>query len=243
MRLLITHGGDTLTLYRLSSAPIVDKTLCKMKRTTCKGVNAMKHLLYIFLIALSNNVDNITARIAYSIRGIKITNLINLWISLITFVISYLAAFSGTMVSGSLGRRSSSIIAMVLLSLIGSWMILEKPLKKKCIEKQVQNKWKGICLVLLKPENADLDDSKHIDFKEATFLGIALSINNVGGGLSAGMIGLNSFLVGFLSAVINFIALWAGNHVSEFFIRRKISDKAAVVGGIILIAIGIEQLF
>jgi putative sporulation protein YtaF len=95
---------------------------------------------------------------------------------------------------------------------------------------------------LLKPENADLDDSKHIDFKEATVLGVALSINNVGGGLSAGMIGLNSFLVGFLSAVLSFVALWAGNYVAEFFIRRNISNKAAVVGGILLIAIGIEQL-
>ncbi len=181
----------------------------------------MQHLLYIFLIALSNNVDNITARIAYSIRGIKITNLINLWISVITFVISYLAASSGTMVLGALGRRSSSIIAMVVLTAIGLWMIFEKPLKKKYAEKQALNKGKGLLHVLVKPENADLDDSKHIDFKEATFLGIALSINNIGGGLSAGMLGLNSFLVGFLSAVLNFIALWAGNHVAEFFIRMK----------------------
>jgi len=206
----------------------------------------MTHLIYIFLIALSNNVDNITARIAYSIRGIKITTLINLWISVITFVISYLAASSGTMVSATLGRRASSIIAMVVLTAIGSWMILEKTLKKKCIETPVMpvvDKTKGLGHILVKPENSDMDNSKHINFKEATFLGIALSINNVGGGLSAGMIGLNAFLVGFLSAVFNFIALWAGNHVADFFIRRKISDKAAIVGGLILIAIGIEQLF
>lgn len=203
----------------------------------------MIHLLYIFLIALSNNVDNVTARIAYSIRGIKITNLINLWISVITFVISYLAASSGTLVTGTLGRRSASIIAMVVLTIIGSWMILEKSIRKKCAEKQNLNGGKGILHVLVKPENADLDNSKHIDFKEATFLGLALSINNVGGGLSAGLIGLSPFLIGFLSAVFNFIALWAGNHVAEFFIRKKISDKAAIVGGIILIAIGIEQLF
>lgn len=203
----------------------------------------MQHLLYAFLIALTNNFDNIGARIAYSIRGIKISNLINLWISVITFVISFLAAFSGTMISGSLGKQLSSIIAMVLLTAIGSWMILEQFIRDKCGEKPIRKNWKGICYILVKPENADMDNSKHIDFKEATFLGIALSINNVGGGLSAGMIGLNSFLVGFLSAVLSFIALWAGNHVAEFFIKRNISDKAAVAGGVLLIAIGIEQLF
>jgi putative sporulation protein YtaF len=87
-----------------------------------------------------------------------------------------------------------------------------------------------------------MDDSKHIDFREATLLGIALSINNVGGGVSAGMIGLNSFWVGFLSAVLSFIALWAGNYVAVFFIKWNISKKATVVAGLLLIAVGIEQI-
>lgn len=203
----------------------------------------MQHLLYVVLIAVSNNVDNITARIAYSIRGIKISTMINLWISVITFVISYLAAFSGTMASGSLGKLWSSVIAMAILAAIGVWMIVEKFLKAKCVKEPTQNGWKRICHILLKPENADMDNSKHIDFKEATLLGIALSINNVGGGLSAGMIGLNSFLVGLLSAVFNFVALWAGNHIAEFCVRKKIAEKAAIAGGIILIAIGVEQFW
>jgi putative sporulation protein YtaF len=207
-----------------------------------EGANAMQHLLYAFLIALTNNFDNIGARIAYSIQGTKISTLINLWISVITFVISLSAAVSGTMISGSLGKRFSSIMAMVFLVAIGSWMILEQHLKRWYSAKLSRENSKGICDILLKPENADMDNSKHIDFKEATLLGIALSINNVGGGLSAGMIGLNSFLVGFLSALLSFIALWAGNHVAEFFIRRNIANKAAFAGGVLLIAIGIGQL-
>ena len=87
-----------------------------------------------------------------------------------------------------------------------------------------------------------MDNSKHIDFREATFLGIALSINNVGGGVSAGIIGLNSFWVGFLSAVLSFLALWAGNYVAEAFVRWHISQKASVVAGLLLIGIGIEQI-
>lgn len=87
-----------------------------------------------------------------------------------------------------------------------------------------------------------MDNSKHIDFKEATLLGIALSINKVGGGLSAGMIGLNSFWVGFLSAVLSFLALWSGNFIAELFIKWKISNKATVVAGILLIVTGIEQI-
>ena len=203
----------------------------------------MHHFLYAFFIALTNNYDNIGARIAYSMEGIKISTRINFWIAVITFGISFLAASSGTMIKGSLGKRFSSVIAMVLLVSIVSWMILEPYLRKKCIEKFTQENSRSIICIFLKPKNADIDNSKHIDFKEATLLGIALSINNIGGGLSAGIIGLNSLLVGSLSAVLSFLALWAGNYFAEFFIKRNMNEKATVVGGIVLIAMGIEQLF
>jgi putative sporulation protein YtaF len=96
--------------------------------------------------------------------------------------------------------------------------------------------------ILMKPENADADNSKDIDYKEATLLGIALSVNNIGGGLSAGMIGLNSFFVGLFSAIISFLALWAGNYITEFFNRWNLGKKANIIAGIVLILIGIKQV-
>ncbi len=201
----------------------------------------MNHLLLAFFIALTNNFDNIGARIAYSLRGISISTPVNLWISVITFVISYLAAYSGKAVSGSLGTRLSSILAMVILTSIGSWMILE-PYIKKLWENRSESDSRNIGDILLSPEKADKDNSKHIDYKEATLLGIALSLNNVGGGLSAGILGVDALLVGFLSALLSFAALWAGNYVSAFFVRLHIAEKATVIAGLILIAIGIEQI-
>jgi putative sporulation protein YtaF len=202
----------------------------------------MLHFLHIFIIALTNNLDNIGVRIAYTIRGIKISTVINIWISVITFVISYFAAYSGTVMSEYLGKKWSSLLTMILLSGIGSYMIYRQYLKRMCQGEFGQDNKKGICHILLKPENADLDNSKHIDLKEATLLGIALSINNVGGGVSAGMIGLNPFWVGLLSAVLSFLILWAGNYMAEFFIKWNLSNKATIAAGILLIAIGIEQI-
>ncbi len=204
----------------------------------------MHQFLYTFFIALTNNVDNVAARIAYSIRGIRISIPINLWISVITFFISSFAAFSGSMVSGLFGKHLASMIGMVILTGIGLWMILE-PFVSKPEEpggESQKTKKNGIFGIMMKPEKADADHSKHIDFKEATFLGIALSINNIGGGLSAGMIGLNPFWVGLLSAVINYIALWGGNYIAEAFVKWKLADRAGIVAGMILIAIGIEQI-
>jgi putative sporulation protein YtaF len=194
------------------------------------------------IIALSNNLDNIGVRIAYSIRGIKMSPAINSWIALITFMISFIAAYSGTVISGYLGKQRSSLLTMILLSGIGSYMIYRQYLKKMCQGEVGQDHKKGICHILLKPENADRDNSKHIDFQEATILGVALSINNIGGGVSAGMIGLSPFWVGFLSAVLSFVILWAGNYLAEFLIKWNLANKATIAAGILLIAIGIEQI-
>ncbi len=204
----------------------------------------MHNFIYTFFIALSNNFDNVGARIAYSIRGIMISPLINLWISVITFVISFFAAYSGTLISGVISKQLSSLIAMLLLTAIGAWIILEPYLKKDndCTDESVQRDKKSARQASQNPKNTDMDNSRHINFREATLLGLALSINNVGGGVSAGIIGLNSFWVGLLSAVISFLALWSGNYIAEFFIKWNISKKASVVAGILLIALGIEQI-
>ncbi|HVO65837.1 MAG TPA: manganese efflux pump [Syntrophales bacterium] len=172
------------------------------------------------------------------------STLINLWIALITFVISFFAAYSGSIISGVFSKQLSSLIATLLLTAIGLWMILEPYLKKDndSINETMQDKKIHFGHVLLDPHKADMDDSKHIDFKEATFLGIALSINNVGGGVSAGIIGLNSFWVGLWSAVLSFIALWAGNYIAEFFLKWHLSKETSFVAALLLIGIGIEQI-
>lgn len=202
------------------------------------------HLLYTVFIALANNMDNIGVRIAYSIRGIRINTLKNLWISVITFFISSLSALVGTGITGIVSKQLSSVISMVLLTVIGIWIILEQYIKKgeKQNEQDEKENRNSILNILRKPEYADMDRSKTIDFKEATMLGIALSINNIGGGLSAGMIGLNEFLVGFMSAVISFLALWTGNYITGFLSRFKLGNKATVLAGIALIAIGLKQI-
>lgn len=203
------------------------------------------HLLYVFLIALANNIDNIGVRITYSIRGIKIDTLKNLWISIITFFISLLSAFSGTFVLSILNKRVCSILSMILLTTMGLWIILEPFLKGKGLfHDENANKNKVlICNILSNPESADIDNSKDINFKEATFLGIALSINNIGGSLSAGIIGLNSYFIGLFSAVVSFVALWSGNYLTVFLNRYNIGNQAVMLSGIILIIIGIKQIF
>ena len=209
-----------------------------------KKEDATKPFLYVIFIAFINNIDNISVRIAYSVRGVRITSAKNLWIAVITFGISTCAAFSGTVLANVLSKQIASILSMLILSAIGIWFIMEPLIadKNKQANGHQHEQRKSIWHVLANPEHADMDNSKDIDFKEATLLGVALSLNNIGGGLGAGMIGLNALLVGFFSAVISFIALWAGNYITEIVLKGKLGNAATILAGLALIAIGVEQI-
>lgn len=200
------------------------------------------HLLSAVVIALANNVDNLGARLAYSVQGTKVSVLINAWISAITLFVSGVAAYFGEVIMVVLGKFFASFLAMAMLVALGLWMILHARLQSwhdKIHEEKTATQHVHI---LRKPHHADIDDSKHIDFAEGTVLGFALSINNVGGGVTAGVLGVNPILVGFLSSMISFAALLVGNYAATFLIERRISDKAAVFGGVALILIGLKQL-
>jgi hypothetical protein len=64
-------------------------------------------------------------------------------------------------------------------------MIYRQYLKRMCQGEFGQDHKKGICHILLKPENADMDNSKHIDFKKATLLGITCASRMYDGKSSA----------------------------------------------------------
>jgi len=215
-----------------------------MHQTASSAISSVQLALYALLIALANNVDNLGARIAYSLQGTRVSLLVNLWISIITFLISYAAASSGAAAIGYFGAQAAASIAMIFLVALGAWMILQarKPAwreKQPFGGKQRESLW----TVLLKPQRADVDRSRHIDFKEGSVLGIALSINNIGGGVSGGIVGVDPFLVALLSALVSFVALWAGNYMAEFFVKRNITEKVGIVAGALLIALGIKQIF
>jgi putative sporulation protein YtaF len=244
-------GGE---MQRFASAVLavalvaaVSGLVCVVVVMSCYGgINSSgggRLLGYGFLIAITNNVDNLGARIAYSIQGTRVSLPINLWISAITFLISSAAAYMGATVSGSFGSEIASVAAMLLLVGLGAMMIIETRRQPWHEQRPPEKDTTSLWNIILRPHHADVDASKHIDFKEGTVLGVALSINNIGGGLSAGIIGVSPWLVGCLSALVSFLALWAGNYLAEFFVRRGIAKKANIIGGLLLIIIGVRQVF
>lgn len=196
------------------------------------------HFWDAITIALANNVDNLGVRIAYSIRGIKISVAINLWIAVITFVISSAAALLGSAAAEFLGTTVAPVTAMVLLVALGIWMLIE-PWRER---RQSVYSANSAAHFSRHPEKPKSNLREPVGLKEGTILGIALSINNIGGGISAGILGINPYLVGALSAAVSFLALWGGNHFAVFFARWRMANNAGLLGGLLLIGLGVKQV-
>lgn len=197
-------------------------------------------IFYALFIALANNLDTFGVRVAYSIKGIKVPFGINLWIGLIAFFISALAAKSGQLVAVILPGKLSSILSMILLIIIGLWLIVE-PYFSKTQKQEV--KGTNMLAILADPVEADQDNSKHIDLREATLLGLALSLNNIGGGLSAGILGISPLIIGILSALLSLLIFWMGNQMIGLIKQWNLGHRAPVIAGVLLIIIGIRQVF
>jgi putative Mn2+ efflux pump MntP len=240
--------------------------------------------LSILGISLANNLDNTGVGVAYGAAGIRISVLVNLWISVITYLLTGSSALVGDYVGHFLPSNVCKPLSAVILCTIG--FLVMRPSTKASREtpptptpslkgrestslsQPLSPPGKGehrdsragtptphpeerrlgemhsppIGRLLEDPLSGDWDGSRHIDFKEGTLLGVALSINNVGGGISAGLLHLSAGWTALLSAVLSFCVLWFGGMAGNRLRATRVAKHAPVLAGALLIAIGLFQL-
>ena len=125
-------------------------------------------------------------------------------------------------------------------------------IKKSCIKENEQKVYKffidvlGITVQIIRnPISSDLDGSKKIDWKEALYLGIALSIDSICIGICSSVIGYSSLIFPILVAIFQLSFLSVGR-----FLGEKISSVSNipeniwnVLSGVLLICISISRFF
>lgn len=204
--------------------------------------------LLILGISLANNLDNTGVGIAYGVARIRISALVNLWISIITVAITGGAVYCGGALARFLPGHMPNILSAAILCAIGLWVMLPTILHAQRFKQPVSPSPEragsrfSLLNILDDPRKADRDNSRHIDFFEASLLGIALSINNIGGGISAGLLHLSAVSTALLSAAISFVVIALGGLLSRRTADTRLSHFAPVVSGILLIAIGLYEL-
>jgi putative Mn2+ efflux pump MntP len=179
-------------------------------------------LLYLFIIAILNSIDNFGVGIAYSVGGIKVKLSKNILIAFLAFIVSFIAALSGQLISYFLTDTECSIVSMLLLVLMGINMIYTAIFKKK---------------------DNNLIKVKELGYKEAFSIGIALALDDISSSVSSALLGYNAFLVSFPYFIISLAIFFSGNFALKYISKLNVGNKFSIAAGILMILIGLSQFF
>lgn len=209
------------------------------------------------ILALSLSIDSIGIGITYGLRNTRIPNLSKLILFLISITFTTISLMLGNLITYILPDNIANYIGSFILVFIGIWILFQIFHKSKKEDSDLKNikkdkiyslfiKFLGITIQIIKhPNSSDLDNSKVIDYREAFFLGIALSIDSISVSIGSGITGMNSFLFPIMVATFHISFLFLGT-----FLGKKINGIKAlpenicnVISGVLLILIGITRLF
>jgi|SRR5690554_6015729 len=190
------------------------------------------NILSSFLFAISANTDNFVVGLSYGIKKIKINLVSNILISLITLTGTVLSMSFSKMIVILIPTNLSNIIGSTMLILIGAWTII-KPLFKNIHSDSI----------LENLEKADKDKSSNIDAKESVTLALALTLNNIGLGIGASITGLNILITSIFTFVFSLLMIIAGYFLGSYYLSKKFTKKATLISGLIIISLGIFEIF
>jgi putative Mn2+ efflux pump MntP len=179
------------------------------------------HVIYLFVIAFLNSIDNIGIGVAYSIAGKRVPLLKNILISTMAFAVSYISSLSGSVIAGFLNEEICTILSICILVFMGLTMIYQSFAKK----------------------DEDLEKFNIITNKEAITVGTLLALDDVGTSVSSGLVGYGAFMVSMPFFVISFIIFFLANFGTRFTSRLNIGKKATIVSGVLMIIMGLLRLF
>ncbi|MCL2860282.1 MAG: manganese efflux pump [Oscillospiraceae bacterium] len=182
----------------------------------------------ILLFGLSSNIDNLFIGMAYGAKKIKIGMISNLIIGSITFI--------GTLVSMFLGKTLLYFIPLSIASALGSIIIIA--IGCFYLIKYLYYNIKKISGDL-QIEKYDKDKSGNIELSEAFALGFALTINNIGLGIGASIIGLNIIATAIVSFLISVVFIHTSNLVGNNYVSKFLGKYTELIGSVMIILLGV----
>ncbi|MCD9025893.1 manganese efflux pump [Cohnella silvisoli] len=199
------------------------------------------HLISVLLIALVSNLDNLAIGISLGIRSTKIPVLSNGIIAGITMAGTYLSMNAGVFITGYISSRTTNLLGSAIIVLIGVWSIVNS-------------------LRLRTARSADSDDYEHgygnrssanadvfhkhvISIKESAGLSIALALNNLATGIGAGATGISPIWTTISVGVFSLLFIGFGSRFGFTLARSWLGSYSKIAAGILLILIGIYEMF
>ncbi|WP_128894718.1 sporulation membrane protein YtaF [Longirhabdus pacifica] len=219
----------------------------------------------LLMIAFAVSLDSLSVGITYGLRKLKIPFTSIFIISFCSGLIIYTSMLAGVWLEQWLSPQMTKYLGAGILIAIGTWAVFQifmqkyhedsasLPLQKeegqeallpsKKMILHIELKKLGIVIDILKtPQKADIDKSGIITAGEAYILGVALSLDALGAGIGAALLGFSplwtAVLIAGSSGLFITLGLKIGLIFSQFLWMRKLS----ILSGMILITMGIVKL-
>ena len=180
------------------------------------------------LFGISASLDALLIGISYGLRGVRIHLWQNLLISGITLAGTCLSVGFGGWLAPRLPRMVSGYIGSMVLMLLGIWYVV---------------KW----LVNLLAHTREITQAAarpilRLSFPEVLGLGVSLSLNNIGIGLSASIAGLSLLPAAIATLACSLLFLFAGNRLGRSRPLQVFGAAADPISGILLILLAFLQV-
>ena len=219
--------------------------------------------LHALILTISSSIDSLGIGITYGIRKTTISFIAKMILFAIAFIVSVISIWIGGTLKDIFSPNIIGYIGSFILILIGIFIFLQSIKNKNISDKNINKslreelneqqkiysffiKCLGITVQILKnPISSDFDKSNTIDAKEAVFLGLALSLDSFGVGMSFGMIENFTFYFPLFISLFQLFFLNFGN-----LLGKKLSNFSripenfwSIISGILLIIIGLIRFF
>jgi putative sporulation protein YtaF len=221
----------------------------------------MLNILSMVMLALAVSLDSFSVGMTYGLQKMKFPLRSIIVISILSGCMLLISMYVGTFLAFVLPVQVERWIAATILILLGVWAIYNVVRKQEetvSVELETYEEkntatpriWRlhlkrfGIVIQVLKqPSLADLDRSGTISVKEALLIGVALSMDAFGAGLSASFLGYSPMILALLVSTMNIIFIRVGLKIGRQFSQTKMMKKATIIPGTILICLGITKIF
>ncbi len=204
------------------------------------GVIFSMQLFSSLLFGVSASLDALLMGMTYGLRRIHIGLLQNLAISLITLAGTCLSVGCGSLLGPLLPASMGTWIGSGILIVYGFYYLLHSmPFLRKKYRTDADA-----------PTNTQPAESscrpqrpRPLSFPCSLTLGVALSANNMGIGLTASVAGLSLAPAAGMTLFFSIFFLFLGNHLGKNCLSRRIKAAADPVSGALLILLGIWELW
>ncbi len=185
----------------------------------------METILASLILSLSTNIDNLAVGTAYGIKKFNIGITANLIIALLSGVSTFASMYLGGSINHFLAPKLAHEIGSLILILIGLITIV-RIMQRRLSQESLSS--------INTAKNA-------MNWQEATILGLALTITNLGTGIGAGIAQLSIGLTSCLSFASSLLMIGGGACLGKAFATYYSGRKLEFISGVLLVFLGVYE--